>query len=209
MVPAPSVTITSMFKAALILIALVLLVACNSNPAPPPSASQPQPAATSAPAPAAAQPAPGAGGPLQARLQELAGSNASDCGNVKAISGDELKTASDCAMQAAKAKKPFLVSYDMPGLSVGVAGNSEGKIFAAQTAEQGGKAAPINSMPCPSELRLAQSGRVTCMPAGSMGVAPGSGNPHAGQTASPHGGGMPVPPAGTPNPHAPAPSKSH
>ncbi len=140
---------------------------------------------------------------IQPKLQELAGKNATNCGDVKSLSGDELKKASDCAMDSAKSKKAFLVSYDMPGLSVGVAGTSEGKLFTVQSEEENGKPATPKSQPCPAELRVAQSGRVTCMPAGSMGVTPGSANPH--------GGGLTMPPAGTPNPHAttPAPQKSH
>jgi hypothetical protein len=186
-----------MYKAVLTFIALVLLIACSSTPAPTPTASQapanPAPTPTAAPLPTTS------GGDVQATLQEIAGKNATNCGNVKALSGDVVTKASDCAMESAKSKKPFLVSYDMPGLSVGVAGNADGKFFMAQSSGEGGKA-ETKSQPCPSEVRIAQSGRVTCMPAGSMGVAAGSGNPHAG--------GMPATP-GTANPHATAPNKSH
>ena len=114
-------------------------------------------------------------------------------------------------MKSAKDKKPFLVSYTMPGMAVGVAGNAEGKLVTVQSAEENGKPGEPKVAACPAELRVAQSGRVTCMPAGSMGVMPGAGNPHAGQGASPHGGGMSTPPAGTPNPHetTTAPKKSH
>ncbi len=138
---------------------------------------------------------------VQPKLQEIAGKDATNCGDVKSLSGEEISKAGDCAMQAAKAKKPFLVSYDMPGLSVGIAANSEGKLFTVQSAEENGKPATPKAQPCPSELRIAQSGRVTCMPVGSMGVAPGSGNPHAG--------GMGAVAPGTANPHATPPSKSH
>src|SRR5690242_580736 len=182
---------TPMYKAALILIPLALLVACNSTPAPTPTASQSPSSASPAPTPvAAAQPSPASAGDVQAKLQEIAGKDATNCGNVKSLSADVIAKASDCAMDSAKSKKPFLVSYEMPGLSVGVAGKADGKFFMAQSSGENGKA-ETKTQPCPSELRIAQSGRVTCMPAGSMGVAPGSGNPHAG--------GMTAP--GTANPH--------
>lgn len=191
-----------MYKALVLLLSFALLAGCStgtnapsaSNPGP--SNAAPAPAPTPAPAAAAAS-----SSNIQPKLQELAGKDASHCGDVKSLSADEVQKASDCAMAAAKAKKPFTVSYSMPGLSVGVAGNGEGKIFTVQSEEENGKPAAPKSMPCPAELRIAQSGRLTCMPAGSMGVAPGSGNPH--------GGGMATPPAGTANPHPTPPSKSH
>ena len=189
---------TAMYKALLLIVALVLLVACSTG-SKPPSTANPGPS-NAAPAPA---PTPAAmstsTGEVQPKLQELAGNDATNSGNVNALAGEEVSTASDCAMNAAKAKKAFLVSYEMPGLSVGVAGNAEGNLFAVQTADENGKTV-AKSQPCPAQLRLAQSGRVTCMPAGSMGLAPGSGNPH--------GGGMTTTP-GAANPHASAPTKSH
>lgn len=101
-------------------------------------------------------------------------------------------------MDSAKNKKPFTVSYAMPGLTVGVAENAAGKLFTVQSQIENGREVQPKVDPCPAALRVAQSGRVTCFQAGTMGVIPGSGNPH-GQ-ASPHGGmGMPAP--GTPNPH--------
>ena len=187
-----------MLKIALLTAIIAVLVACNSNPAPPTTATQP-PSAAPATTPVATPTASAStSSAIEPKLQELAGKDAKNCGDVKTLSGPELSGASDCAMQAAKAKKAFVVSYEMPGLSVGVAGNDEGKLFTVQTSEQAGKAMPPSSMPCPSELRLANSGRVTCMPAGSMGVAPGSGNPHAGGITTS---------AGAPSPHGA--SKSH
>lgn len=203
-----------MLKIAAIAALIALLVACDTKPAPAPTASTTPTSAApvAAPRPAAATPSAGS---IGAKLQELAGKDATNCGDVKAIAGDELKKASDCAMESAKSKKPFLVSYEMPGLSVGVAGNGEGKLFTVQSSEQAGKAMPPNSMPCPSELRLANSGRVTCMPAGSMGLSAGSANPHTGGmgavapgTPNPHAGGITTK-SGAANPHATAPSKSH
>ncbi len=189
-----------MSKAALIL-ALFALIACNAKPAPQQAPATPSNAAP-APAPNPSIPASASASDVQPKLQELAGKNATNCGDVKSLAGDEVQKASDCAMQAAKAKKPFLVSYDMPGLSVGVAGNADGKLFTVQSEEENGKPATPRSQPCPADLRIAQSGRVTCMPSGSMGVAPGSGS-------SPHGGSMGMPAPGTPNPHGAAPTKSH
>jgi hypothetical protein len=145
------------------------------------------------------------GDPVEQKLQQLAGSGATNCGRVKSVSPAENKPASDCAMQAAQAKKPFYVAYEMPGLTVAVAGASDGKLYAVQSQsappqEDGQKAEPntaapseVTSTPCPAELRMASSGRVTCYPANSFGAMPGGTNPH--------GGGMMMPPAGTANPH--------
>ena len=99
-------------------------------------------------------------------------------------------------MAAAKDKRAFYVAYDLPGLTVGVAGNSQGKLFSLQVEQPenapAGTKPEIRSAPCPSDLRVAQSGRVTCMtPSAGTGTMGG---------ASPHGG-MGIPPSGTPNPH--------
>jgi len=132
--------------------------------------------------------------PVERKLQELAGGGASDCGHFKTQTLAQIKPGSDCAMQAAQNKRPFYIAYEMPGLTVGVAGNSEGKMFAIQTetAAQPGATAEVKSAPCPAPLRVAESGRVTCIAPGSMGMSTG-GSSH---------GGMTMPPAGTPNPHA-------
>ena len=125
------------------------------------------------------------------KLQEYAGSSASNCGRLDVVSAEaQAKTASECAMQASQGKKPFYVAYDMPGMTVGVAGNSDGKLFTVQS--QGGA---VTSGACPSQLRLASSGRVTCFAPGDMGsmsgshdagsMPPGATNPHAGQGAKP------------------------
>ncbi len=154
---------------------------------------------------------------VQQSLQKLAGSNAKDCGRLKSQDPGPYKTAGDCAMQAAQAKQPFYVAYEMPGLVVGVAGNSEGKLFSVQGQQAQGQAensAAVSESPCPSELRLAQSGRVTCLTPGAMGGMPSGGSPHGGMTMppatgeNPHGGAG-MPPSTTPNPHGsnpPAPS---
>jgi hypothetical protein len=145
---------------------------------------------------------------VEQQLRNLAGAGARNCGRVPG-NGD-VKGASDCAMQASAARQPFYVAYDLPGLTVAVAGTSDGKLFSLQSqpsangqADQGA----IKSAPCPAELRVAQSGRVTCMTPGSMGMGtPGGASPQGGMVMppggeNPHGGGMMMPPAGTPNPH--------
>ncbi len=142
---------------------------------------------------------------FEQKLQETAGGNATNCGRVQQ-QAPEVKKASDCALQAAQAKKPFYVGYEMPGLAVGVAGSSDGKLFTVQSETSQGQA-KVTATPCPAELRLAQSGRVTCFPMGGMGMDMGGASPHGGMTmppatgANPHGGMM-MPPAGPPNPHA-------
>ena len=84
----------------------------------------------------------------------------------------------------------------MPGMSVGVAGSADGKLFTVQT--QGGA---LTSGSCPSALRVASSGRVTCFAPGDMGSMSGSHtagsmptgttNPHATGTANPHAAATP------------------
>lgn len=192
-----------MYKAlAILALAVVGLTACNKNSST-----------------AAAK----SGDPVQQKLVELAGNGASDCGRLKSMEAGDMKKASDCALDAAQKKQPFYVAYDLPGMTIGIAGNSEGKDFAVQSRQpesgQAGGSQEIQSQPCPSELRVAQSGRVTCFTPGSF-MNSNAGSPHGSMTmppatgANPHGGMMTMPPAGTPNPHGeskqqPNPSKSH
>lgn len=120
------------------------------------------------------------------KLAQYAGSSATDCGRLGTHAPvDQSKAASDCAMQASQSKHPFFVAYDMPGMTVGVAGNSEGKLFTVQS-QGSGPSAALSSGDCPSQLRVAGSGRVTCFAPGDMGSL-GSGHPAA--------------PTGMPNPH--------
>ncbi len=125
------------------------------------------------------------------KLEEYAGSSASDCGRLGVRATEaQSKEASDCAVQASQGKKPFYVAYDMPGMIVGVAGNAEGKLFTVQS--QGGS---VSGEACPSQLRVAASGRVTCFAPGDMGsmssshaagtVPAGSSNPHMGGSKPP------------------------
>lgn len=138
--------------------------------------------------------APGDG--VQKKLQELAGGGAVDCGRPKSQDPQQVKPASDCAMQAAQNKRAFYVAYDLPGMTVGVAGDSQGKLYSVDSEQPqnapAGTVTEVKSGPCPAELRIAQSGRVTCYAAGSFGMGMGGSSPH---------GGMPMPAPGTPNPH--------
>lgn len=133
---------------------------------------------------------------VQQKLMEYSGSGATDCGRLDVHAAEaQLKTASDCAIQANQNKHAFYVAYDMPGMSVGVAGNSASKLFTVQS--QGtGASASVTAGDCPSPLRVAASGRITCFAPGDMGsmggghtagaVPPGMANPHASGTANPH-----------------------
>ena len=182
----------------------MLLAGCSQNSNTPSSTSS-TPAAQAA---AVQQPAaaPQSSDPVKQKVAELAGNGAKDCGRLGPSDRAGLDNAASCVMDSSQAKKPFSVIYDMPGMSVAIAGNADGKLFAVQAIQpEGGaaaKAPQISATPCPAQLRVAQSGRVTCFPQGSMGVPPGSANPHAGSasSSSPHSGMMPPP--GTPNPHA-------
>jgi hypothetical protein len=131
---------------------------------------------------------------VQQKLAEFAGGSATDCGRLSSQADDQMKNASSCAMGAFQAKHPFYVAYDMPGMTVGVAGNADGKLFTVQS--QG--SADVSSGACPSQLRVAPSGRVTCFAPGDMGSM-GAGV-HNGMNApngmmNPHvGGGTSAPP---------------
>ena len=195
-----------MTKQNLTLIALALtLSGCNKSPAPATStansSSIPAPAATSAPA------AP-ANDAVQQKLKDIAGSSATDCGRHEiSAPNDELKTASNCVMDAAKAKKPFYVGYDMPGMTNAIAGDAKGKLFAVQL-QGSGTGAQMASGACPGELRVASSGRVTCFVPGSMSLGATGGDPHAGMALNPTTGSSPHSGLGIPAPMAPPPSPS-
>jgi len=130
------------------------------------------------------------------KLKELAGSGAADCGRLDVKATDQQsKTAISCATQAAQSKHPFYVAYDMPGMSTGVAGSSDGKLFAVEL-QGAGPGAQLQSGPCPAEMRVAHSGRVTCFAPGTMGLNPTAADPHSGINVKPGampGGGMPHP----------------
>jgi hypothetical protein len=176
-------------------IAIASLVACNKSSAP---------ASVSAKSGETAK----SSDPVQQKLQDVAGSNATDCGRIKSQAQEQTQKAGDCAMTAAKDKHAFYVAYDMPGLTVGVAANSDGKLFSiqAEQPENAGAKAEVKSVPCPSELRIAQSGRVTCMVPGT-GMGTTGANPHGGMPPAtgknPHGDII-MPNLGTSNPHGTA-----
>lgn len=173
----------------LVLPAILLLAACNKPSAPAAATTSPQSAA------------PSKSDAVQLKLQEYSGSDATDCGRFDVKTPEaQLKTASDCAMQAAQAKRPFTVAYDMPGMTVGIAGNHDGKLFNVQS-QGAGPSAAVNSGACPSALRVASSGRLSCFAPGDMtsmsdshaggAVPPGAPNPHVPGKTNPHGASTP------------------
>jgi hypothetical protein len=155
-----------------VLIALCFLLGCKkSGTSSPPSASSAN-----------------SNDPVAKKLTEIAGSDATNCGRLQTQGSAEMSAASKCATAAAQEKRPFYVAYDMPGMTVAVAGNAEGKLFTIQS-QTGGVG--LASSPCPAELRIAPSGRVTCYAPGTFPMGAGMGS---------HGGTS-VPPATGPNPH--------
>jgi hypothetical protein len=168
-------------------IAAACLIGCNKSSSPS-SASAPKP-----------------DDPVQRKLKELAGPGATDCGRLDVRASDEQsKGASTCATKAEEGKHPFYVAYDMPGMATGVAGNSEGKLFAVEL-QGSATGAQLASGPCPAEMRVAHSGRVTCFIPGTMGLNPSAADPHSGIAINPGAGNAPGG-MGIPQPFAPAPN---
>jgi hypothetical protein len=152
---------------------------------------------------------------VEAQLRKLAGSDATNCGRISVAT--ELKNSADCAMQANAAKHPFYVAYDLPGGEAGkitfaFAGAADGTVYRVEHNPNGWPTQPSGGQlsedkrtftaTCSAPLRVAQSGRVTCLPPMSgmgggsphgMMNMPGGGNPH---------GEMTMPPPGTANPHS-------
>lgn len=185
---------------AVLALSLAAFSACNKSKSP----DQPQNAAPSASKSDA----------TQKKLQEIAGSGATDCGSPKSQQPADVEPASKCAMQAAQNKQAFYVRYDLPGMTTAMAGNAQGKLFAVEAGATG----EVDSTPCPAEIRQAPSGRVTCFAPGSMGSMPNMGgvNPHAGGTTmppatgeNPHGGMMSIPNLPDSNPHQGSAAPSH
>jgi hypothetical protein len=133
---------------------------------------------------------------VQLKLKALAGSGATDCGRLDVRAADQQLTGtSTCAQKAAESKHPFYVAYDMPGMTTGVAGNGDGKLFAVEL-QGSGTGAQLSSGACPAELRVAKSGRVTCFIPGTMGLTPSASDPHSGiaiNPGNPQGGMIPQP----------------
>jgi len=177
-----------MQRAFFFLLLAICVSGCSKGPGPAASAT---PASSEAPAAASSDTKTDA---VQQKLAEFAGAPATDCGRLNSQADDQLKAASTCAMGAAQAKHPFYVAYDMPGMTVGVAGNSDGKLFTVQA--QG--SADVSSGACPSQLRVAPSGRITCFAPGdmgSMGTGVHNGMPQPNGMMNPHvGGGSSAPP---------------
>ena len=168
----------------LCLLLLAGLAACNKSSAPASSASD------------AAKP-----DAVQQKLQQYAGASPTNCGRIDIhATQEQAKTAGDCAMQASQSKHAFYVAYDMPGMTVGVAGNSEGSLFTVKS-EGTDATANLTSGDCPSQLRVASSGRVTCFAPGDMGsmgtghgiggTPQGMSNPHSDGTTNPRGAANP------------------
>jgi len=170
-----------------LLLATSVFVGCNKP------ASQSTPMANSTLASTPTSSTPRTDDAVQQKLTEYSGGSAIDCGRLNVQAGDaQLKSASDCAMQAAQGGKSFYVAYDMPGMSVGVAGNADGKLFTVQSQTGSG----LTSGPCPSAIRVASSGRISCFAPGDMGsMGTGHGSMGAGAMGK------------MPNPHQSAPPK--
>lgn len=150
-------------------------------------------------------------------MRNLAGATAINCGHV-ATAGN-VQPASDCAVQANNAGKPFYVRYDLPmpdaQMAIGTVRTADGRLMTVQydskgldKPQEGGRLSgdkKVSVVPCPTpeNLRVANSGRVTCFPPSQM---PAGMSPHAGGVtmppagASPHGGMMQVP-KNLPSPH--------
>lgn len=172
----------------LLLIAAFCLTGCDKSKTPGATANAPGGSATSS------------DDPVQKKLQEIAGASAKNCGVLKTQGTQELEAASKCAVDSAKANAPFYVEYQMPGMNVAVVGNAQGKLYSVQSQEGG---AGIVSSDCPSALRVAPSGRVTCYAPGTFPMSAGAGShtnmapaipPMMGTGGSPHGAAGAMPP---------------
>jgi hypothetical protein len=170
-----------------IAVSACFLTGCNKSQSPNAAANTIIPANTAAPAISGDD-------PVQKKLQQLAGGTSTNCGVVKAVAGAEVDAASKCAMDSSKAKTSFYVEYQMPGMNIALAGNAQGKVYSVQSQEGG---AGLATADCPAELRVAQSGRVTCYPPGAFSMSGGGGS-HATMAmppiggANPHGGTLPA-----------------
>ena len=107
-----------MRKVLTFVIVALLLVSCDKPPSPP--------------APSAVS-----GDAVQRKLQELAGSGATDCGRISQAQ-DKIQAAGACVMDAAKKKQAFYVIYELPGLMVALGGDATGKLYSVQQAQPAG-----------------------------------------------------------------------
>jgi hypothetical protein len=152
-----------------LLIAICLLTGCSKPKSPPEHQAVRSAvlASGSAAAPNSAEPFAPGGDPVYKRAVALAGSSATNCGVLKSMVPAEMNAASECVEASFKAKTPFYVEYEMPGLTVAIAGDAQGKVYSLQAGAGG---AGLTSEECPAELRAASSGRVTCYATGALPV---------------------------------------
>jgi len=110
----------------LFVIDFCLLTGCTK-----PRSSEPAVAEVPGSTLAPAEPSASSDDPVQIRLVELAGSSATNCGVFKSSVLAELNSGSQCAENAFKTRTPFYIEYQMAGLTVVVAGNSQASLFRA------------------------------------------------------------------------------
>ena len=110
---------------------------------------------------------------LEKRINQLAGPNAVDCGRVSARA--EPKHATDCALRANGAGKPFHVRFDMQGIDSYVAvafvrlpdGTVEVLNYDSDPMGGGGRAheiVMIKKCPTPVHLSVTGEGHLNCFP---------------------------------------------
>jgi hypothetical protein len=107
---------------------------------------------------------------LQIESKRLAGPNAIDCGEVK-INGDP-KAATQCAVGAQKAGRPFRVRYDLMGIDSSVAlaivrtptGTVGALMYDSDPSGGGNVGEAVYPKPCPEPVHLwiNPSGRINC-----------------------------------------------
>jgi hypothetical protein len=110
---------------------------------------------------------------------KLAGTKAVDCGRVKI--SENPKAATDCALGAFKADKPFLVRYDLQGIDSSVAAGlfraPDGKVYAMSFDGDpmgGGGVSPTRQRfttelcPQPVNVQVTENGRLNCFPPSSQ-----------------------------------------
>jgi hypothetical protein len=106
--------------------------------------------------------------------RELAGPHSIDCGRVGIH--EDPKAATDCALSAFKAGKPFRVRYDLQGIdsdvSAGMLRASTGKVYGVVFDSAGMSNGPKEkpryfiATPCPKPVHIfvTKSGRLNCFP---------------------------------------------
>jgi hypothetical protein len=113
----------------------------------------------------ATSPAPPAEDRLERESKNLAGPSAIDCGRVE-ISGNP-KTATDCALAAQKAGKPFRVRYDLHGVDSEVAVaivRTPAGIVSTLSYDSLGVLVFPKPCPVPVQFSVTRSGRINCFP---------------------------------------------